>query len=289
MKEKKDQSGLVEALTACCLFAGMPLLAQEPSVSAQAPAEQLQELKTVVVYGGYAVPQMWKISKEGHVLWLLVLGNVPVGAPWHSNELEARVAESQLVLYSANVMAADYQGRLREEGQYTRLPGKDTLKDVLPSETYARWRELKTRYIGANDSSEHLRPRAALRVLESTVEKKMPPPPPTGWSELGQLIDRTAKKYKVEVRGMHPVRAIAELTEAEVQMAHLVTRLNLDDVKCFAQGLDDLERLIADRDQQANATARFSTVPPSETCHTDWFHERQIAGSRGPRRACAKT
>lgn len=33
------------ALAACCLFAGTPLLAQEPAVVAQAPAEELQELE----------------------------------------------------------------------------------------------------------------------------------------------------------------------------------------------------------------------------------------------------
>jgi hypothetical protein len=184
MKQIEDQSGLVVALAACCLLAGMPLLAQEPFVSAQAPAEQLEELETVVVYGGYATPQMWKISKDGHVLWLLVFGNAPVGFPWDSKQLEGRVAESQLLLRSVAVMAADYEGRLREEGKHMRLPGKDTLEDVLPPETYARWRALRTTYLGTSDWIDHLRPRAALRALESEVMKKMPPPPPTGWSEL---------------------------------------------------------------------------------------------------------
>jgi hypothetical protein len=262
MKQRNGQSGLVVALAARCLFGGMPLLAQEPSVAAQAPAEQLEELETVIVYGGYATPQMWKISKDGHVLWLLVFGNAPVGFPWDSKQLEARVAESQLLLRSASVMAADYEGRLREEGKYTRLPGKDTLKDVLPPETYARWRSLRTTYIGSGDWVDHLRPRAALRALESEVMKKMPPPPPTGWSELWQLIDSAVKKYKVQVRGMRPVDATAELTKAEAEMANMATRLSLDDVKCFAQGIDHLERLVKDWDQWAN------TVRPSD-CRTD--------------------
>jgi hypothetical protein len=262
MKQKKDQSGLVVALAACSLFAGMPLLAQEPSVAAQAPADQLEELETVVVYGGYATPQMWKISKDGHVLWLLVFGNAPVGYPWDTKQLEARVAEAQLVLQQANVMAADYEGRLRDEATYTRLPGRETLKDVLPPETYARWRALRTKYYGSSDRIDHLRPRAALRALESEVMKKMAPPPPTGWSELWQPIDRAVKKYKVQVRRTPMVDATAKLTKAEAEMANMATRLSLDDLKCFTQGIDGLERLTKDWDQWAN------TVRPSE-CRTD--------------------
>jgi hypothetical protein len=264
---RQEKPLVMAALAACCLFAGTPLLAQEPPVAAQMPAEQLQELEAVVVYGGYAAPQMWKISKDGHVLWLLVIGNAPVGAPWRSEQLEARVAESQLVLRPAAVIAADYQGRLRYEAKNSPLSGKDTLKDVLPPDTYTRWGVLKTAYIGADDSSERLRPRAAFRILESMVMRTMPPPPPTGWSELWQLVDKAAKEYKVKVRTMRWIHPEATLTKAEVEMAHMVTRLDLDDVQCFTQGLDELERLIRDRDQPAFATP---VVWPSD-CRTDWL------------------
>jgi hypothetical protein len=45
-------------------------------------------------------------------------------------------------------------------------------------------------------------------------------------------------------------------------MANMATRLSLDDVKCFEQGIDGLERLIRDRDQWASAAR------PSD-CRTD--------------------
>jgi hypothetical protein len=144
---------------------------------------------------------------------------------------------------------------------------------VLPPETYARWRMLKAEYIGADDRSEHLRPRAALRVLERLVEKTMPPPPPTGWwwSELSQLIDKAAKNSKAKVRRMPRVDPEVELTKAEAEMARLIIRLDFDDVKCFAQGLDDLERMIKDRDQQANSAAWARAISPSHACYTDWL------------------
>ncbi len=91
---------LVAAIVACCLFAGLPLLAQEAVLATKAPAEQLDELPPIVVYGGYATPQMWKVSKGDHVMWVLNIGEpAPADVRWRSKQLEARVAESQLVLY----------------------------------------------------------------------------------------------------------------------------------------------------------------------------------------------
>jgi hypothetical protein len=259
------------ALAAYSLLASLPLLAQEPSTAAQAPAEELQELEPVVVYGGYARPQMWKISKGDHVLWLLVVGSAaPPGVQWHSEQLEARVADSQLVLFPTAASGAVYKGFLRYQRENARLPDKSTLQDVLPPETYARWRVLKTAHIGADNWSERLRPRAALMILASEVGKTMPPPPPTGWSELRELVDRAAKKHKVKVRAMPRVDPEAELTKAEAQMAHLATSLDLDDVKCFTQGLDAIERLIQEKDQQANAAA-WNIAGYALDCHTDWL------------------
>jgi hypothetical protein len=102
------------------------------------------------------------------------------------------------------------------------------------------------------------------------VLKKLPSPPPTGWSELVQLVDKVAKKHRVKVRTMPRIGAEAELTEAEAEMAHLITRLDLDDVRCFAQGLDSLERLIADRVQHAAATGQDNAAEPRD-CHSDWL------------------
>jgi hypothetical protein len=98
----------------------------------------------------------------------------------------------------------------------------------------------------------------------------MPPPPPTGWSELRQLVDKAAKKHKVKARTMPSVDAVPDLTKAEMEMARLATKLNLDDVKCFTQGLDAIERLIQERDQQVNVTAPDNAAHPLD-CRTDWL------------------
>jgi hypothetical protein len=267
----RRKAQLVAAVAACCLFAGLPLKAQEP-------AGKLQELETVVVFGGYATPQMWKVSKDGHVMWLLVIGApVPAGVQWRSKQLEARVAESQLVLYASD--GSGYSWSLsrsqRVAGQRARenamrLPGKNTLKDVLPPETYAKWRVLKAAYIRSDDDIERLCPSCAMEELERSVMKTIPPPP--RGPDLQPLVDKTARKYKVKVRTMPDVTRRVEFTQAELEMGRSESVLDMGDVKCFTQRLNYLERLIKYMDQQANATARDNAARPrSEYCSTDWL------------------
>jgi hypothetical protein len=237
------------AIAACCLFVGLPLMAQERG-------KKLDELEPVVIVGGYATPQMWKVSKDGHVMWVLNIGEpAPAGARWRSEELEARVAESQLVLYPNSTSwtyPANFGPPIRRDERYS---GKATLKDELPPETYARWRLLKTAYFGADDSIEKWRPSVAMEKLEEKVMKAMRPPPPTG-PALRPLVDKMVKKYKVKVRTMPTVhRPPVESTKAEQEMVRMNSVQDLGDMKCFTQHLDYLERLIAHRNQQVHATS----------------------------------
>jgi len=92
-EERTMRTKFTTGISLLGLLMSLPLLAQ-------APAEKPEELPMVIVHG-YATPQMWKISKDGHVMWLLAIGEpAPAGVPWRSDQLEARVAESQLVLYA---------------------------------------------------------------------------------------------------------------------------------------------------------------------------------------------
>jgi hypothetical protein len=269
----------------------MPLMAQVSAVTAQARAEKLQELETVVI-GGYATPQMWKISKDGHVLWLLVIGKpAPVGVQWRLEQLQVRVAESQLVLYASHAVGYSWSsGRHRAQDDARHLPGKDTLKDVLPPEIYARWQVLKIAYMGSGDAIEHRCPSCAMDELERRVMKKMPTPAPKG-PELQPLVDKAARKYKVKIRTMPDVIRRVEFTPAEDDMGDMEGALDMGDVKCFTQRLDYLERMIKYRDRQANATTRDdSERPHRESCYSesDW-PTRWIASGKLPDPAAAQS
>lgn len=260
------------AIAACGLLAGTPILAQETPLAEQLPARDLEELDMVVVVGGYATPQMWKVSKGDHVLWLLVIGKpAPPGVLWRSEPLETRLAESQLLLYASKGVgySSSYSlssrlanGRALEDAEH--LPGKDTLKTLLSPEIYARWRALKIEYIGASDAIERRCPSCAMDELEQRVMKKMPSQPPAG-TELQPLVEKIASKYKVKRRILPSVVRRVEFTDAERAMARMQVVLDMGDVNCFTQRLDYLERLIQYSRQQ-DAARENALRPRRDHC-----------------------
>jgi hypothetical protein len=95
---------LAALLAACCLLADLPLGAQELPFLVPEPAQQkLEELETIVINGGLATPQMWKVTKGDHVLWVLGDAPAPAGTQWRFDQVEARLAESQLLLYPGEI------------------------------------------------------------------------------------------------------------------------------------------------------------------------------------------
>lgn len=289
--ENRRKAQLAAAIAASFLFSCLPIRAQEP-------AEDLEELDTVVVIGGYATPQMWKISKGDHVMWLLVIGKpVPAGISWRSETLETRVATSQLVLYastgtrySSSISLSNEIANRRALDNAKQLPGKRTLKDVLSPETYARWRVLKNAYIGPNDAIERRCPSCAMDELEQRVVRTVPAPP-TG-NELQPLVAKAASKYKVKSHTMPSVERRVEFTEAERAMARMQVVLDMGDTKCFAQRLDYLERLIKHGEQQAT-TRESADRPRREKCPAwvttgDWL-ARWVPSGKLPDPASAQS
>jgi hypothetical protein len=250
------------------LLAGLPLMAQEP-------AEKLDELETIVVYGGYAMPPMWKVSKGDHVMWVLGDAAAPAGTQWRFEQVEARVAESQLVMYPGSahpdigfftvvgmltLLPAAYKAQ-------TKIPGNKTLKDVLPPEVYARWRVLKAAYAPRDNSLERWLPSLAIDKLEERIGKKLgekpmekvgpvqPPPPPRG-PALRPLVDKAAKKHRVKVHTMPDVEWDFEVKTMR-KMVKMVSGGTLDvDAKCVTQKLEYLERKIEYLKKEAAATVQ---------------------------------
>src|SRR5690348_16443177 len=74
---------------ACLLLLPFPSRAQEE-----------EEMQTVLVTGEQPGPGLWKVSRDGHVMWVFgTIGGMPDTIAWSTRELEARIAESKEVLY----------------------------------------------------------------------------------------------------------------------------------------------------------------------------------------------
>jgi hypothetical protein len=274
----------VAATAACCLSASLPLRAQELPFLTPQPAEQKpeMELEPIVVYGGVATPQMWKVSKGDHVLWVLGDAAAPAGAQWRFDQVEARLAESRLLLYPGEVDVD--VGFFRIVGLLTQVPlafksmtknpGDKTLKDVLPPEIYERWRVLKAAYGPGDDDIERSRPSLAMQTLEAMIRAKLmdkptePPPeepaerkqsaaaspaPPGPW--LRPLVDKAAKKHKVRIRTLPEVELKVEIKNAR-GMLKFIGAFDQVDVKCVTQKLEYLERTVEYLEQKAVGTTQ---------------------------------
>jgi hypothetical protein len=277
---------LAALLAVCCLFAGLPLRAQELPFLVPVPAEQQldEELETIVINGGLATPQMWKVSKGDHVLWMLGDAPAPAGAQWRFDQVEARLAESQLLLYPGSV-DVDI-GFFKVIGLATQLPlayksmtknpGDKTLKDVLPPDVYERWRVLKTAYAPRDNDIEKFRPFFAMEQLEEKIvakygEKYRPAAQPDTLRRgprLRPLVDKAAKQHKIKVRNSPEVELKVVLKNAR-GMLKFLGDFSAVDPKCVMQNLEYLERRIEYLRQSAAGPVQEKPPHRGPDCN-DW-------------------
>jgi hypothetical protein len=242
-------------IAAFSLLTCTPILAQEPEFPPQEAAETFDELETVVILGGYVTPKMWKVSKGDHVMWVLGDSPSPPGTKWRFEQAEARLAESQLLMYPGK-LDADV-GFFRVIGlvalvpsafKAAKNPDNKTLKDVLPAELYERWRVLKATYAPRDNDLERWRPSIAMGMLEGKIVEQLsaglprtstPPPGPP----LRPLVDKAAKKHKVKIRTMRDVEAKIKVKNARGMLKDAGS-FDLVDLKCLPLKLDYLERRI---------------------------------------------
>ncbi len=249
------------------LLISPPLLAQQPPFATQPPAEKLDELPLIVVYGGYATPQMWEVSKGDHVMWVLGDTTAPAGAQWRFEQVEAHLTESQLLMYPGHVAIGFFKviGALTLMPSILKVeknPDNKTLKDVLPPEVYERWHVLKTTYAPRDNDLERLRPSIAMEKLDGIVREKLgeknvsaqpKPPPPGPW--LRPLVDKAAKKHNVKIRTTPNVETKLELKNMR-EALKFIAASSLVDVKCVTQKLGSIERWIEYMTQAAAGTAQ---------------------------------
>lgn len=263
------QKPLAAAIAVCVLLCGIVRAEEAPE---QPPT--IDELDTVVVTGGDPIPRLWKVSKGDHVLWLAGNSWLRAGRVWRSDQVDAHVAESQVVIYPGHVDARPDVSIFKMVTlipatlKAAKNPDGKTLKDVLPPEVYARWRVLKTTYVGRDDDIERWRPSIAIGMLESKVGKKMEsspywPRPVAMGPPLMSVVVKAAKKHKVKTRTMPTVERRVQMKNVReiIKSAH---HIDLGDGLCFAQSLGYLEQLI-EYVKQRTAAPAAEIAPPRRT------------------------
>jgi uncharacterized protein YbaP (TraB family) len=259
------RSGLIAVLL-CLTTAGK---ADEP-VAADSPVD-IGTLDTIVVSGEQPGPGLWKVSHDGHVLWILgTLSPLPEKMTWVSRDIEATIAESQQVILTPSVKFSVKGGMLRGLFLLPSLmsarnnPDKQKLADVIPADLYARWLLLKEKYIGSDRGIEKRRPIFAAQVLFSKAIDR------SGLSlddVVGKAVRKSAKRNKVELvepqielRIESPGSAVREFRDTA-----------LDDLDCFAKTMGRLETDIEAMKLRANAWAQGDIEALQSLTYEDQF------------------
>lgn len=252
-----------------------PQASERPQVSEPAPDEdevlpgddQLQTLETVVVSGIQPGPGLWKVSSpDGNVMWVLgTLAPLPKRMEWNSEPVEARIATSGVVLMSPRVSMGVGVGGVFLIPSAMRArnnPDKETLEDVLPPADYARWQELKARYLGRDRGVEKRRPIvAAMELREKAFDRA-----DLSWRDVvGRAVRQAAKRHDVPIE--RPTVAI-KVEDPRAALKEFAGSA-VDDLDCFRQTLDQVDRDLGTLAARANAWAMGQVAMLRELPYTD--------------------
>ena len=255
-------------LGAALSFAFVPC-APAQSLSAQAPSQSpaqsqarvqqeslpIRDEAPLVVSGTQPGPGLWKVEKDGHVMWVLgTQAPLPKRMQWHSTEVEAALAASQEVLYAPTLGITVGTGffkalfLLPKMHGARRNPDGKTLRDVLPPELHARWLPLRERYLGSGRGVERMRPLfAAGELWEEALDDN-------GLVSSGiilPVVQAAAKAHGLRETRPHRTLEIRDPKALLAEMEHA----SLDDTRCMEATLQRLEAGPARLRARANAWA----------------------------------
>lgn len=224
-------------------------------------------LAPVTVTGVQAGPGLWKVSRGGHVLWVLgTLTPLPERMPWRSAQVEQVLAQSQELL---EVPAARLRLDTSAFGKLLLLPSAydarsnpddASLQQLLSPPAYARWQTLRQQYDVRGWGSAHWRPIvAALELYKAALKRGGL----TDSDEVARAIEKLARRHGVkrtpveyQVVVAHPRDAVQTIRETQQQ-----------DIDCLQQTMDAAARGMDVLEVRANAwssgdvTALRSTAP----------------------------
>jgi uncharacterized protein YbaP (TraB family) len=159
-------------------------------------------VQEITVVGQHAGPQMWRLTRGDHVVWILgTMEVLPKKMTWDSREVERVLGEVQELISDDFSVTADigFFSAVRLYLQFRNievLKDKRTLKEVLTPELYARFSALRARYGNGPKDMERMRPLfAADRLYEEAIEKTGL----TRTTDVRKLTLKLAKRHHVKI------------------------------------------------------------------------------------------
>jgi len=226
------------------LTATVALLCPAMSAAAAAPGETAPQVAApvqVVISGRYRGPKLWRVSKDGHVLWVLgTVAPLPKRMVWQTQDMQRLLRQTQEVIpawpsvsIGFHPFVALHLYALWREAQTN--PDRQPLQAVLPPDLYTRFSALKRRYAPHDRRIEQLRPILAARRLYDDV---LAAADLTPHNDIQRTVLDLARKESVPIHQdkllvKDPVDVMRDLTQIprSAQIACLqsvVTRLETD-------------------------------------------------------------
>lgn len=224
-------------------------------VAVDGEAAPIRDLETLVVHGVQPGPGLWKVSRDGHVMWVLgTVSPLPGGIEWQSGEVEAVIARSQAVLSPPSFAVHSDVGFFGMLGlapsMWKAMRNEDgaKLEDVLPAGLHARWLVQKQRYLGRDRGVERKRPMMAAAELRAAAIKSVGlGRKPVVWPVLERSLQAAGLKLtptRVQVTVDDPKAALREFRAG-----------GMDDIACFERTLASVEHDLPKLVERANAWA----------------------------------
>ncbi len=246
----------------------------QTNASTAAPTQEQAQIETtaesadeIVIIGEQPGPNLWKVFKDDHVLWVLGgYGPLPKKLQWRSQHAEVALTNSQEVLLypEANVEAGFFSkvAALPLLIGVKKNPEGANLQDLVPEDVYARWLILKEKYIGSDSSIEKERPIFAGSELLEQAQKK------AGFENKDIVLERVqelAKKHKIKTT----VPKVTFTLKSPGKMVKKFKRTEIDDVACFSKMLEYLTTDLDNMRLRANAWATGDLATFAELPITD--------------------
>jgi TraB/PrgY/gumN family len=232
-----------------------------------ADSDPLPGIETVVVTGEQPGPQLWKATNHGHVLW--IYGTVtpkPRDITWRSKQLIGVLDETKEIFNqqlqgtswpvnvevrpdSGSPLAWYRRGRRLEKMALEHAP--PPLREVIPSELYLRYAQLRNKYLPKDERIESLRPAAAAaRLYEAAIARAQ-------LSSRAMIHDEThrlARKRRIEVSEITLEKHVDDETYEAIVTERLLLPASAE-LDCFAETIALLETEIPTITARANAWA----------------------------------
>ncbi|WP_266170492.1 TraB/GumN family protein [Dyella subtropica] len=236
----------------CALLLAMPTWAQSAGGAKPADAVRLQ---TVTVIGIQPGPGLWKVSKGGHVMWVLgTLAPLPKHMKWRSTQVEQAIAQSQELLEPPSAELKMYEGLFNklalQPSTYSasRNPDGAHLQQILTPEMFARWQALKLQYIGDDSGIERRRP---ILVAMTLYDKALNVAALTDATDVTDTVMKLARKHDVKRTPVKYQLMVGASTDA----AETLKQINQRDLGCLDQTMGIIEHDMAALTTRANAWA----------------------------------